>query len=194
MVMPRGHASDEIPESQDSSLDFLSVPSRTLVMPDAVRSADVGEPQSDAKTVVEREEWIRARDQIALVVRSTVAEAILPLQESIASIAERLDALASAERVAPPPPPSRATMLPPPLPQRVAVPYEPPMAPSALNRLGDLAGRLRRERGIDVSPMQLAALLLERVSAVLDERVAAELAKTSMLTELSTTPDDDPSS
>jgi len=71
-------------------------------------------------------------------------------------------------------------MLPPPLPSDLSVPYEPsPMAPSALTRLGDLAGRLRKERGIEVSPMQLAAILLERVAAVLDERVAEELAKNS---------------
>ena len=197
MVVPRGHASAELQEPPDSTPDFVSVPSRTLVMPAAVSAANVGEPQSDATTVVEREEWIRARDQIALIVRTTVAEAILPLQESIASIAQRLDALASVERQAPPPPPlapTRATMLPPPLPRRMSVPYEPPMAPSALNRLGDLASRLRRERGIEVSPMQLAAVLLERVAAVLDERVAAELAKSSMLTELAPSPDDDPSS
>lgn len=198
MVVPRGHASAEIPEPQDSTPDFVNVPSRTLLIPQAVSASDVGEPQSDAKTVVEREEWIRARDQIALIVRTTVAEAILPLQESIAAIAERLDVLANAERVAPPQPPLppiRATMLPPPPPRRMSVPYEgTPMAPSALNRLGDLAGRLRRERGIEVSPMQLAAVLLERVAAVLDERVAAELAKTSALTELASSPDDDPSS
>jgi hypothetical protein len=66
------------------------------------------------------------------------------------------------------------------------------MAPSALTRLGDLAGRLRRERGIEVSPMQLAAILLERVAAVLDERVAAELAKNSgMLTGCEPSSDDD---
>lgn len=194
MVVPRGHAPAEAGGARDSAPDFLSVPSRTLVMPQAVSSADVGEPQSDAKTVVEREEWIRARDQIALIVRSTVAEAILPLQESIASIAERLDLLASAERPSPPPPPAaRATMLPPPLPRSTSVPYAPtPMAPSALGRLGDVANRLRKERGIDVSPMQLAAVLLERVAAVLDERVAAELARSSTLTELASSPDDDP--
>jgi hypothetical protein len=159
-------------------------------------------PDWDETTVVEREEWIRARDQIALIVRTTVAEAILPLQESIASIAERLDALASqpvlpsprAEQL-PPPPAPRTTMLPPPLPSDLSFPYEPsPMAPSALTRLGDLAGRLRKERGIEVSPMQLAAVLLERVAAVLDERVAAELAKASMLRGPESSSDDDLSS
>jgi hypothetical protein len=130
-------------------------------------------------------------------VRTTVAEAMLPLQESIASIAERLDALASVAP-APPPPAPRATMLPPPLPQRVFDPYESyekgPMAPSALTRLGDLAARLRKERGIEVSPMQLAAILLERVAAVLDERVAEELAKSSMFTGCDSSSGDDRSS
>ena len=86
-------------------------------------------------------------------------------------------------------------MLPPPLPEDMPVQYmPPPMAPSALTRLGDLAGRLRRERGIEVSPMQLAALLLERVAAVLDERVAEELAKTSLLRARDSSSDDDRSS
>jgi hypothetical protein len=226
-------------------------------------ASGVNDLPGEDKTVVEREEWIRARHQIALIVRSTVAEAILPLQESLASIVQRLDDLGRAERHdapasaeqcdvpakaehhdvppsaehhdvppgaehddapaneehsevpasaehcgvlaseptptpapaedTPAPPAARAaTMLPPPLPQRASIPYlPPPMAPSALKRLGDLAGRLRRERGIDVSPMELAALLLERVAAVLDERVAAELAKNSSLTKAATSPDDD---
>jgi hypothetical protein len=180
MVVPKGQGSAELPAPPDFAPDFVSVPSRTLIMPDAMSEADYEEPRSDAKTVVEREEWIRARDQIALIVRTTVAEAILPLQESIASIAERLDHLANAERLDPSPRARRATMLPPPLPRHMTDPDEPPpMAPSALGRRGDLAGRLRRERGIEVSPMQLAALLLERVAAVLDERVAEELARAS---------------
>ncbi len=180
MVVPRGHAAAELTPPPDSQPDFVSVPRRTLIMGEADLDAPATEPTPDAKTVMEREEWIRARDQIALIVRSTVAEAILPLQESIAAIAERLDALVSREE-SPPPSATRATMLPPPLPPRRSVSYAPPpMAPSALTRLGDLAGKLRRERGIDVSPMQLAALLLERVAAVLDERVAEELAKNSV--------------
>jgi hypothetical protein len=200
MVVPRGQREADLTPPPDSAPDFVSVPSRTLVMSEAARTAETKEPDRDAITVVEREEWTRARDQIALIVRTTVAEAMLPLQESIASIAERLDAMASqpapppprAESV-PPPLPPRATMLPPPLPTDVSVPYEPsPMAPSALRRLGDLAKRLRQERGIDVSPMQLAAILLERVAAVLDERVAEELAKNSgMFTECEPSPDDD---
>ena len=187
MVVPRGQREAELTPPPDSAPEFVRVPSRTLVISEAARTAETKEPDKDAITVVEREEWTRARDQIALIVRTTVAEAMLPLQESIASIAERLDALTSqpahppprAEHV-PPPLPPRATMLPPPLPSDLSVPYEPsPMAPSALTRLGDLAGRLRKERGIEVSPMQLAAILLERVAAVLDERVAEELAKNS---------------
>lgn len=190
MVVPRGHAAAELTPPPDSEPDFVSVPRRTLVMDDADLEARAAEPTADAKTVMEREEWIRARDQIALIVRSTVAEAILPLQESIAAIAERLDALVSQqESPAPPPSAPRATMLPPPLPGRASVSYAPPpMAPSALTRLGDLAGKLRRERGIEVSPMQLAALLLERVAAVLDERVAEELAKNSTITGCAPSP------
>jgi hypothetical protein len=196
MVVPRGQGEADLTPPPDSAPEFVSVPSRTLLIPESARTSETRQPDRDATTVVEREEWIRARDQIALIVRTTVAEAMLPLQESIASIAQRLDVLASAERVvegaseptpppedAPPPPPPRATMLPPPLSQQVAdlYPPPPPMAPSALTRLGDLAGKLRRERGIEVSPMQLAAILLERVAAVLDERVAEELAKNSGL-------------
>jgi len=200
MVVPRGQREAELTPPPDSVPDFVRVPSRTLVISEAARTAETKEPDKDAITVVEREEWTRARDQIALIVRTTVAEAMLPLQESIASIAERLDTLASqpvrppprAEHAAPPLPP-RATMLPPPLPSDLSVPYEhSPMAPSALMRLGDLAGRLRKERGIEVSPMQLAAILLERVAAVLDERVAEELAKNSgMFTECEPSSDDD---
>jgi hypothetical protein len=185
MVVPRGQGEAELHAPPDSAPEFVSVPSRTLVIPESERTADTREPDKDATTVVEREEWIRARDQIALIVRTTVAEAMLPLQESIASIAERLDALASQPMHAPP----RAEHLPPPPAPRATM-----MAPSALTRLGDLAGRLRRERGIEVSPMQLAAVLLERVAAVLDERVAAELAKTSMLRGPDSSPDDDLSS
>ena len=182
MVVPRGHAVAEHPPSSESQPEFVRVPQRTLDMGDAGASPDAREPAADAKTVMEREEWIRTRDQIALIVHSTVAEAILPLQEAIASIAERLDAMVT-QPSQPAPPLPRATMLPPPLPpERRSIPYvPPPMAASALTRLGDLAGKLRRERGIDVSPMQLAALLLERVAAVLDERVAEELARSSTL-------------
>jgi hypothetical protein len=190
MVVPRGQGEAELEPTPDSHVDFVSVPSRTLDMSDVAFATDAKEPTADAKTVVEPEEWTRARDQIALIVRSTVAEAILPLQESIAAIAERLDVLVSQPASSPPPPVStpappqqRATMLPPPPPSRLSIPYvPPPMAPTALTRLGEVAGRLRRERGIDVSPIQLAAVLLERVAAVLDERVAAELARSSMLT------------
>jgi len=200
MVVPRGQRDDELTPPPDSAPEFVRVPSRTLVISEAARTAQTKEPDHDATTVVEREEWTRARDQIALIVRTTVAEAMLPLQESIASIAERLDAMASqaayppprAEHI-PPPLPPRATMLPPPLPSNVSVPcMHSPMAPSALTRLGDLAARLRKERGIDVSPMQLAAILLERVAAVLDERVAEELAKNSgMFTGSEPSSDDD---
>jgi hypothetical protein len=208
-VVPRGQGEADLSSPPDSAPEFVSVPSRTLVIPEAERAANDKEPERDATTVVEREEWTRARDQIALIVRTTVAEAMLPLQESIASIAQRLDVLASVKSLdsvalePTPTPPPRATILPPPLPQRMSVPYEPPsyeppppppMAPSALTRLGDLAGRLRRERGIDVSPMQLAALLLERVATVLDERVAEELAKASMMTRCGSSSGDDRSS
>jgi len=135
----------------------------STVVPRGQGSAEpTDSPDWDEITVVEREEWIRARDQIALIVRTTVAEAMLPLQESIGSLAARLEALTSQPADVPPPPTLRETMLPPPLP------HEP--------------------------PTQLAAILMDRVAAVLDERVAEELAKTSLLREPESSPDDDPSS
>jgi hypothetical protein len=171
----------------ESAPEFLSVPSRTLFIEEAANASDVRDLPTEPITVVESEEWIRVRDQIALIVRSTVAEAILPLQQAIASIAQRLDVdvPAGAERLEM----KSAPTCPPPAPCDDAPPL-PPMAPSALMRLGELAGKLRRERGIDVSPMQLAALVLERVASVLDERVAAELANSSTLRASTSSRDD----
>jgi hypothetical protein len=183
MVVPR--ESSEIPPPPDSTPEFVSIPRRTLIM-NETEAPETEAPESgvQTKTVVEPEEWIRARDQIALVVRSTIAEAMLPLQEAVASISRRVDALAKPppkrqiRRVQPTPP--RSTMLPPPLPTQTSVSgAPPPMAPSALTRLGDLAGKLRRQ-GIPISTVQLAALLLERAAREVDENVAAELARNAI--------------
>jgi hypothetical protein len=174
MVVPR--ESSELPAPPDSTPEFLSVPRRALVMEEGVPESGV-----EVKTVVEPEEWIRARDQIALVVRSTMAEAILPLQKALASIAQRVDSLAKPApkrqiRRVPPTPPRSSTMLPPPLPTGTSVSTAPPVAPGALTRLGDLAAKLRRQ-GIPISTVQLAALLLERAAAEVDEEAAVELAR-----------------
>jgi hypothetical protein len=68
-------------------------------MPDAPAD-DVGEELED-KTVVESLEWTRTREQIALVIRTSVAEAILPLQHSLAaslaSIADMVSALSPSQ-------------------------------------------------------------------------------------------------
>jgi hypothetical protein len=125
--------------------EFVSVPRRTLVMEDAPPESGV-----DAKTVMEPEEWIRARDQIALVVRSTIAEALLPLQQVVASIAHHV------------------------------YHSSPPIAPSAMARLGELAARLRRQQGISVSTTQLAAIILEQAAEEVDDDVAAELVRRAM--------------
>jgi hypothetical protein len=122
--------------------EFVSVPRRTLVMEDAPPDSGV-----DAKTVMEPEEWIRARDQIALVVGSTIAEAMLPLQQVVASIAHHV------------------------------YHASPPISPSAMARLGELAARLRREQGISVSTLQLAAIILEQAAEEVDVDVAAELVR-----------------
>jgi hypothetical protein len=173
------------------------VPARTPVSEEAGSASDIRGLPSEPNIVAEREEWIR-RDQIAPIVRSAVAEAILPLQEAIrplqeailplqkaiASITQRLDALASAEPVDVPAGVRRTEILeraptcPPPAAEDA--PQLPAIPPRALTRFGELADKLRRERGINVTPTQLATLLLERVATVLDERAAAELTNNSM--------------
>jgi hypothetical protein len=55
--------------------------------------------QLDETTVVESVEWTRTRDQIALVSRTSVAEAILPLDRRLASIVEMVAALANSVRL-----------------------------------------------------------------------------------------------
>lgn len=129
-------------QQPDWAMEFVSVPRRTLVMDEPPPDSGV-----EAKTVMEPEEWIRARDQIALLVRSTIAEALLPLQQAVASIAQQV--------------------------------YHapPPISPNALAQLGELAARLRREQGLNVSTLQLAAIILERAAEEVDDHVAAELVR-----------------
>lgn len=183
-IVPRKERSyDELP--------FVSTPKRTLVMPEPV-------DRSEGTTVVEPEEWVRARDQIAVLVRSTVAEALVPLQAAIATLIEqsaalarRLDEVSGArpglgtlpppprapEMTIPPPPPSyRSTSSAP--PSSRSMPSAPPSSDSSSNclaKFGGLAKKLRDEKGLDVSAIDLAAQLLERIAARVDERAAEEL-------------------
>jgi hypothetical protein len=53
----------------------------------------------DETTVVESVEWTRTRDQIALVIRTSVAEAILPLDRRLEAIVEMIAALANSVRL-----------------------------------------------------------------------------------------------
>jgi hypothetical protein len=130
---------------QDWAMEFVNGPRRTLVMEEPPPESGV-----EAKTVMEPEEWIRARDQIAVLVRSTIAEALMPLQQAVASMAQHV------------------------------YHTRPPISPNALARLGELAGRLRHEQGISVSTLQLATILLERVSEEVDDDVAAELVRRAL--------------
>jgi hypothetical protein len=52
-----------------------------------------------------------------------------------------------------------------------------PLAPRTLARLERVASKLREHGGVNVEPMQLAALLLERDVARLSERAAEELVR-----------------
>ena len=178
-------------------LEVLEAPSRDLVMPEGEAEAgSQSEPRREGATVVEPEEWVRARDQIALVVRTTIAEAMLPLQQAIAALTEQNAALArriealTCTRVArrrtlppPSPPQSRPSTIippPPPLPRRTSVssaPPPPPSSASGLARFGALAKKMRDEQGVDVTAAELAGLLLERIAARVDEPAAEELAR-----------------
>jgi hypothetical protein len=108
-----------------------------------------------------------------------------------------------AVRAAPSPPRARAvTMLPPPLPPaaqslpRPSIPPPPPpssrhvplhpasssevtpdpsSSPSCLSSFGGLAKKLREEKGVDVTAVELAGLLLERIAAKLDGAAGEEL-------------------
>jgi hypothetical protein len=53
-----------------------------------------------------------------------------------------------------------------------------PLAPRTLRRLEELAAKIREHGGLNVEPMQLAALLLENTAAQLGEHEAEELVRT----------------
>ena len=52
-----------------------------------------------------------------------------------------------------------------------------PLAPETLTRLAQLAKKLGDEQGIVISPLQLAALLLEHAAEGVDARAAEKLAR-----------------
>jgi hypothetical protein len=52
-----------------------------------------------------------------------------------------------------------------------------PLAPATLRRLEGLAGRIRESSGLNVAPMQLAALLLEKAAEEVDESEMGKLAE-----------------
>ena len=52
-----------------------------------------------------------------------------------------------------------------------------PLAPETLTRLSQIAKKLQDEQGIAISPLQLAALLLEHAAGKVDERAAEKLAR-----------------
>jgi hypothetical protein len=52
-----------------------------------------------------------------------------------------------------------------------------PLAPRTLERLEELTARVREHGGVNLEPMQLAALLLERSAAQLSDEEAAKLVR-----------------
>ena len=52
-----------------------------------------------------------------------------------------------------------------------------PLAPRTLKRLEDIAAKVRARRAVNVEPMQLAALLLEKKTEELSERDAESLVR-----------------
>lgn len=52
-----------------------------------------------------------------------------------------------------------------------------PLAPETLARLEQVSAKLKKEHGIVIAPLQLAALLLERAAGTVDEREAERLAR-----------------
>ena len=52
-----------------------------------------------------------------------------------------------------------------------------PLAPQTLERLEEITPRVRRHGGVNVEPMQLAALLLEKTARRLREAVAEQLVR-----------------
>lgn len=55
-----------------------------------------------------------------------------------------------------------------------------PLAPPTLRRLEELAHRVGKKRGVDVGPMQMAALLLERTVNSIKEEEAEHLLQLSI--------------
>ena len=53
-----------------------------------------------------------------------------------------------------------------------------PLAPETLERLEEITSRVREHGGVNVEPMQLAALLLERSAEQLSDDEAGELVRT----------------
>jgi hypothetical protein len=52
-----------------------------------------------------------------------------------------------------------------------------PLAPDTLARLAQLVKSLRKEHGIEIAPLQLAALLLEHAAGLVDDDTAEKLAR-----------------
>ena len=52
-----------------------------------------------------------------------------------------------------------------------------PLAPETLERLEEITSKIRRHGGVNLEPMQLAALLLEKTARQLSEAEAAELVR-----------------
>ncbi len=52
-----------------------------------------------------------------------------------------------------------------------------PLAPETLARLAELVKGLRKTHGIEIAPLQLAALLLEHAAGLVDAGVAEKLAR-----------------
>ena len=50
-----------------------------------------------------------------------------------------------------------------------------PLAPKTLTQMEDLAAKLRRKSGVGIEPMQLAALLLERIAGAIGDDDLDEL-------------------
>jgi hypothetical protein len=74
----------------------------------------------------------------------------------------------------PPPPPSSLHVTPHPASSSEVTPA-PSSSPSCLSRFGGLAKKLREEKGVDVTAVELAGLLLERIAAKLDSAAGEEL-------------------
>lgn len=56
-----------------------------------------------------------------------------------------------------------------------------PLAPKTLTRIEDLAAKLRSKSGVGIEPMQLAALLLERIASAIGDDDMDDLATLSLM-------------